>query len=184
MLTLKPDLPFVPVIETERLRLRAHRPSDFDHLYIMWRDERVYRYITGKPSGLSDTETRLTRAIGHWAAYGFGYWVVEEKEGSAFVGTVGFGQFRREITPSIDDMPEVGWVLSPRAHGRGYATEAARAAIAWGDMQFGARTTCCIFHPDHAASIRVAEKLGYTRWRIGQFNGEATPIYVRVAPAP
>lgn len=183
MLTLRTDLPFVPVIETERLRLREHRPSDFENLLAMWRDERVYRYITGEASGRSDAEARLIRAIGHWAAYGFGYWVVEERRGGAFVGTVGFGQFRREITPSIDDMPEVGWVLAPWAHGRGYATEAARDAVAWGDAHFGARATCCIFHPDHAASIRVAEKLGYTRWQTGQFNDEATLIFVRAAAA-
>lgn len=184
MLTLDRDLPRVPVIETDRLRLREHRLADFDTLHAMWSDERVYRYITGKPAHMSDTETRLTRAIGHWAAYGFGYWVVEEKTSAAFVGTVGFGQFRREITPSINDMPEIGWVLAPWAHGQGYATEAARAAIAWGDAHFGPLTTCCIFHPEHTASMRVAEKLGYTLWQIGRFNGEPTPIYARAAPTP
>lgn len=182
MLTLERALPPVPEIETDRLRLRAYRPDDFAALHAMWNDERCYRYITGKPARRSDTETRLTRAIGHWAAYGFGYWVVEENTGGAFVGTVGFGQFRRDITPPIDDMPEIGWVLTPWAHDRGYATEAARAALAWGDAHFGPHTTCCIFHPEHAASKRIAEKLGYTLWQIGRFNGEATPIYVRTAP--
>ncbi|MCD7061330.1 GNAT family N-acetyltransferase [Pelagibacterium xiamenense] len=183
MLALKRDLPFVPVVETERLRLREHRPDDFASLLTMWSDERVYRYITGKASGRSDAEARLVRAIGHWAAYGFGYWVVEDKGSGAFVGTVGFGQFRREITPVIDDMPAIGWVLAPSAHGQGFATEAAGAAVAWGDAHFGKHATCCIFHPDHAASIRVAEKLGYRRWQDGEFNGEAALICVRPAPA-
>jgi RimJ/RimL family protein N-acetyltransferase len=58
-------------------------------------------------------------------------------------------------------MPELGWALLPQFHGRGYATEALRAVLAWGDDHIAQRRTVCIIHPDNHPSFRVAEKLGY-----------------------
>jgi RimJ/RimL family protein N-acetyltransferase len=72
------------------------------------------------------------RYVGHWSWLGFGYWLVEEKTSGQFVGEVGFADYKREIEPSIDDVPEIGWVLVPAMYGRGYATESVRAAIDWG----------------------------------------------------
>ena len=63
---------------------------------------------------------------------GFGHWAVEEKASGDFIGDLGFADFKRDIQPSIQGLPELGWVLASRAHGKGYATEAVRAAIAWG----------------------------------------------------
>jgi RimJ/RimL family protein N-acetyltransferase len=58
-------------------------------------------------------------------------------------------------------MPELGWALCPWAQGKGYATEALKAAVAWGDANFEALRTVCIIHRDNQRSFRVAEKLGY-----------------------
>ncbi len=55
----------------------------------------------------------------------------------------------------------MGWVLSPAAHGRGLATEAARAALDWLDSRSGPQRTACIIDPPNVGSIRVASKLGY-----------------------
>jgi RimJ/RimL family protein N-acetyltransferase len=104
---------------------------------------------------------RLLRYVGHWAALQYGYWVVREKATGAFVGEVGFADFRREMKPSIEGLPETGWVLSPSAHGKGYATEAVRAALAWGDRAFHGKKTVCLIDPSNTASIRVADKCGY-----------------------
>ena len=52
------------------------------------------------------------------------------------MGEAGRAEFQREMTPSIAGVPEVGWVLSPQFHGKGYGTEAVRAACAWGDGRF------------------------------------------------
>jgi RimJ/RimL family protein N-acetyltransferase len=60
---------------------------------------------------------------------GFGFWVVREKSTGRFVGEVGLANFRRDIEPSLGESKEAGWVLSPWAHGKGFATEAVRAAL-------------------------------------------------------
>jgi len=92
---------------------------------------------------------------------GFGYWAVEEMATGRFIGELGFAERTRDIHPSIEGMPELGWVLMAEAHGKGYATEALRAAVAWGDRHFVSTCTVCIIHPDNRASFRVADKLGY-----------------------
>jgi RimJ/RimL family protein N-acetyltransferase len=174
----------VPVIETERLRLRGHRPEDFADSAAMWADPTVIRYIGGKPLSEEDVWGRLLRYMGHWAWTGFGYWLMEEKATSKFVGEVGFSDWKREIEPSLRGVPEVGWVLATRVHGKGYATEAARAAIAWGDANIRSAQpalgrTVCIIHPEHAQSIRVATKCGFKEVQRTTYKGEPTILFAR-----
>src|SRR5579884_382617 len=124
-----------PVIETARLRLRPHRASDFEDSAAMWADPLVTRYIGGRASTRPQSWQRVLTYIGHWHAMGYGYWVVEEKNAGTFAGEIGFADFKRDIAPSMQNVPEVGFALVSRVHGMGYATEALRAVIAWGDVQ-------------------------------------------------
>jgi RimJ/RimL family protein N-acetyltransferase len=111
---------------------------------------------------------------------GYGYWAVEEKVSDRYVGELGFADFKRDIQPSIEGMPEMGWALVPRAHGKGYATEALRAAVSWGDSHFGLLRTVCIIHRDNHQSFRVAEKLGYkTLFNYAAGDGESHAILIR-----
>src|SRR5215467_10459093 len=167
----------VPTIETQRLCLRGPRPEDFRDSAALWSDPVVTRFTSGKPLSEEEVWGRLLRYAGHWAWMGFGYWIVEEKATRRFAGEVGFSDWKREMKPSLQGLPELGWVLASRVHGQGYATEAARAAIQWADSHFGkralssgseggensiapeVRSACmtCIIHPEHVRSIRVAE---------------------------
>jgi RimJ/RimL family protein N-acetyltransferase len=174
----------VPVIETERLRLRGHRPEDFAESAAMWADPVVTRYIGGKPLTEEDVWARLLRYVGHWAWMGFGYWVVEEKASGDFAGEVGLSDWKREIEPSLKGVPEVGWVLATRAHGKGYAREAVRAVIAWGDANVSTANAVlarmvCIIHPEHVRSIRVAEKCGFQQVQRTTYQGEPTILFFR-----
>jgi len=151
----------------------------------MWADPIVTRYIGGKPSSEEESWTRLLRYVGHWALLGFGYWVVEEKATGNFIGEVGYADYKRNLgdpslkgTPEIDT-PEIGWVLAPQSHGKGYATEAVRAVIAWGDGHFGPSRTHCLIHPENLPSIRVAEKCGYREFQLTTYNGHLTTVFVR-----
>jgi len=91
------------------------------------------------------------------------------------VGQVGFADPRREIVPSLDGTPEAGWVLAPWAHGKGYATEAVLATVAWADINLSHPESVCLIRPENVASLRVAEKAGYLPWVIGLMaDGETT----------
>ena len=169
----------VPVIETERLILRGHRLDDFATVAAMWADPIVTRFIGGKPSTREESWSRLTRYVGHWQLLGFGYWAVEVKGEGQHIGDVGFADWKRDIVPSLEGMPEAGWVFAPQVHGRGVATEAVKAFVAWGDRHFQGKTTTCIIAPENTASIGVAEKCGYREFCRGDFKGSPTIQYRR-----
>jgi RimJ/RimL family protein N-acetyltransferase len=172
----------VPVIVTERLILRGHRLADAPAAAAMWADPLVVRYIGGTPSTAQGAWIKLLTYVGHWSLLGFGYWALEEKATGTFVGELGFADFKRELEPSISDAPELGWALAPHAHGRGYATEAVRAAVAWGDAHWGSARTVCMIDPENVASIRVAEKCGYRELARTTYKGAATSLFARGGP--
>jgi RimJ/RimL family protein N-acetyltransferase len=174
----------IPVIATARLTLRGHRLDDFEASFAMWSDPVVTRYIGGKPSTEQQTWSRLMSYAGHWSLMGFGYWVAEETSTGRFAGELGFANFHRDIAPSMRDAPELGWALAPHFHGKGYATEAVRAAVAWGDVHFGRARTVCLISPDNAASIRVAQKCGYAVFERTLFNEQPTLFLERGGAAP
>ncbi|MEO8727353.1 MAG: GNAT family N-acetyltransferase, partial [Acidobacteriaceae bacterium] len=80
---------------------------------------------------------------------------------------------------SIQDLPEMGWVLARTMQGKGYATEAVRAALAWGDTRFESMRTVCIVDPDNLSSIHVAEKCGYREFERTTYKGHPTIVFAR-----
>ena len=168
----------VPIIETERLKLRGHTIEDASNVTALWSNAEVTRYIGGKPHTAEECWARLLRYVGHWSLLGFGYWVVEEKAAGEFVGEVGFSNSKREIEPPLGAV-EVGWVLTPAKHGLGYATEAVQAVLDWGREHFGPAPVACLIHPEHHASIRVAQKCGFTRLQLGIYKGDPVLIFDR-----
>jgi len=169
----------IPVLETERLRLRAHTLADLPAYCKLWADPRVVRYIGTKPNTVEESWSRMLRNAGHWALLGFGSWLVEEKSTGDFVGEVGLFNYKRDIEPPLGDVPEIGWILKPDKHGRGYATEAVHALLAWGSSRFTSSQTACIIHPDNEASLRVAEKCGFRLSHSTVFRGNPAQVLMR-----
>jgi RimJ/RimL family protein N-acetyltransferase len=168
----------IPQLETERLILRAHRIDDFAECAMMWGDPAVTRYIGGQPFTAEEVWSRLLRYVGHWHLLGFGYWIIHERASGLFVGEVGFADFHREISPQLD-APEIGWALATWAHGRGLATEAVRAALAWADAHLSTSRTVCLIDPDNTPSLRVAQKCGFREWQRTTYKGSPTVLYER-----
>ena len=185
--------PLAPALETERLTLRGHTLADFDESAAMWADAEVARYIGGRPSTAEEAWARVLRYAGLWALVGYGYWVVRERGSGRFVGEVGLADFRRDLADLTPDLrvrlaavPEAGWVVAPWAHGRGFATEAVRAALAWGDAHVPsgagrAARTMCLIAPENAASIQVAERCGFREAARVAYKGADTLVFVRGA---
>ncbi len=162
----------VPILETERLRMRGFAGDDFPFFRAMWADPEVTRFIGGKPKSVEQSWTTFLKMIGHWSVMGYGYWAVEEKSSGALIGEVGFVDYKRPIMPSLKGEPEIGWVLAPAGHGKGYATEAALAAVRWGDEYFDGARMSCIIDVGHDASIGVAEKCGFKETVRTRYGGE------------
>jgi RimJ/RimL family protein N-acetyltransferase len=169
----------IPILETARLVLCGHRAADLDDSLALWSDPEVVRYISGKPSGREDVWARLLRYVGHWALAGYGMWQVRERAGGRFVGEVGLADFQRDLAFSFDGAPEAAWVLAPWAHGRGYATEAMTAALAWSAAAHP--RTVCIISPGNLPSLRVAARLGYRELGRADYRGHEVIVFERHA---
>jgi len=169
----------VPELLSDRLRLRGHTLDDFEACAALWGDPVVTRHIGGRPSARDEVWSRLLRYVGHWALLGYGFWLIEERESGAFVGEIGFADFKRGLSPEFDAHREMGWALAPSAHGKGYASEAAAACLAWGDAQFSKATIVCMIDPENAPSIRVAQKAGFTEFARADFRGGTTVLFRR-----
>lgn len=174
----------VPQLETADLLLRGPRITDLPEYAAMLRDPACYRFIGGQPVDEENTWRRMLAQQGHWALLGYGSWTVAEKATGRFVGTVGFFDVQRDLTPSIKGTPEAGWVLAAHAHGRGYATQAVQAAHAWADVHFPAGRTVCIIDPGNEASLRVAAKFGYHEFARSPYHGEEIVLLERFRTSP
>jgi len=96
----------------------------------------------------------LAMVVGHWALRGYGLWAVEERASGVMVGRIGF--WNPEGWPGF----ELGWMLRRSFWGRGYATEAARTALQHAFTEMNQEKVISLIHPENAASIRVAQRLG------------------------
>jgi len=170
-------------IETERLILRVLEATDFEDYAAMMADAGSFRFSERGPMGRDEAWTRLLRHVGHWAVLGWGLFAVEDKSTGRFVGEVGLGDFRRCLATPYDSAPEAGWTIAPEWQGRGYATEAMQAALAWIRERLGAERTVCLIHADNAASLRVAAKLGFRTFAHCRYRGYDALLFERIAEA-
>jgi RimJ/RimL family protein N-acetyltransferase len=162
----------IPTLTTERLRLRGFQPSDHQPLAAIQADPEVLRYIAdGQPLTPAASWRSLALHVGHWYLRGYGNWAVVERATGRMIGRVGL--WNPEGWPGL----EVGWLLARDQWGKGYATEAARAAVHHAFTTLDADHVISVIRQDNVASIRVAEKIGETYERTAQVNGREACIY-------
>ena len=171
--------PSTPLLETERLILRAFRVDDLKALTSIWSQEAVVRFIGGKPLTREDTWRKSLAASAQWSLLGFGYWMVDLKAENRLVGQLGFADFKRDMTPGIEGEPEFGYVFDSAVHGRGLALEAGVAALRWSDLHLDAPSVPAIISPENLASIRLAERLGFEREPDTEYRDEKVALFRR-----
>ena len=143
-------------IQTERLRLRAHRPDDLQALLDYYSDPEVARYIPWEPWSRADAETHLQKRLGRTGIDGPGSalgLVVEREE--RVVGDV-------VLWPADETLArgEVGWALHPAATGHGYATEAVQALLGLAFGTYGMRRVIAEVDARNTVSARLCERVG------------------------
>ena len=171
----------VPAIETARLRLRGFNTADVTAQTAMLGDPEVVRYRGGQAQSREQAWRRLLAGAGMWPVLGYGYWAVERLADGVMIGQVGFGDFKRDLDPSIEGVPEMGWVFASGAHGQGYATEAAMAALEWGDRMLPGHSFAAIIDPANQPSIRLARKLGFGEGQHARYEGAPILLFRRPA---
>ena len=164
-----------PELVTARLRLRSFREGDADAFAAMNADPAVMEHF---PSALSrEASDRLVDAIVEgWDRNGFGLWAIERADDGEFLGFTGLSRpsFEAHFTPAV----EVGWRFARAAWGQGYATEAARAALAFGfdtAGDGGLDEIVSFTVPANARSRHVMERIGMTRDPADDFDHPRLP---------
>jgi len=157
----------MPELRTPRLLLRHWQETDLPAFAAMNADPEVRRWFPGTQTR-DESDATARHLERHFASHGFGFWAVEVNDGAAFVGFVGLQHvnFEAPFAPAV----EIGWRLA-RAHwGKGYAAEAARAALAYAFGPLGLREIVSFAVAGNNASRRVMERIGMRRDVDGDFE--------------
>lgn len=148
----------IPVIETERLRLRPLNEDDIPEWErLIYADPEVTRYLPGADATpLERTQRTYRHFTDHWPRYGYGEWAVTDRDSGVFLGQAGLNR--------IADLneTELDYALARHAWGRGLATEAAAAAVRFAFETVGLPRLIGFVMPAHVASRRVLERLGFS----------------------
>ncbi|MCM3921610.1 GNAT family N-acetyltransferase [Frankia sp. AiPs1] len=171
MMTTKTVEKAIPTLTTERLTLRPLDNADVSGFVEIWSDPEFTRYIGGRCDPDSVWHA-MAGNIGCWALTGVGPWAVVEQSTGTLVGRAGL--WTEPGWPGI----EAVWFIRRDRWGRGYAREAATAAIDWVFAQRpDLAEVVSIILPENAASVRVAERLGMTSQRLEFLHGEHHAVY-------
>lgn len=149
----RPALVGVPVLETERLRLRGLQADDFDTFAAFAASARS-AYVGG-PNGRALAWRGFCHVTGHWVHRGYGVFAICDKATGEPLGTT--GPWFPEGWPE----PEIAWTIwAPDAEGKGYAFEAATAARAYAYGVLGWSTAISLIDPANARSAALARRMG------------------------
>jgi RimJ/RimL family protein N-acetyltransferase len=156
------------IFRTPRLVLRHWREADREAFAALNADPEV-TWDLGGPLSRAESDAKFDRYVATFARHGFARWAIEDVEGQ-FVGYAG-------VMPSSPDHTlrphvEIGWRLAHTAWGKGYATEAARAALSDFFARTGFAEVLSYTSADNARSQAVMERLGLRRERSLDFSGQ------------
>jgi RimJ/RimL family protein N-acetyltransferase len=164
--------PTIPEIRTDRLMLRGWRHADRGRFAELNADPQVAEFLGG-PLDRDASDALVDRILVRWDSDGHGLWAVERVEDGRFLGFVGLAapSFDAVFSPCV----EVGWRLAREAWGRGYATEAARAALRFGFVELDLDEIVSFTTVANVRSRAVMERLGMTRDPVDDFDHPSFP---------
>ena len=147
----------IPTIVSTRLDLRPWVAEDAGELFTILHEKDILRYFPDQsPPSHEKVEGYIEHHLNHWAQFGYGHWAVVSRDSGQLLGWNGL-----EYLPELKET-EVAYLLSRQVWGRGYATEAAVAALRFGFEQVHLESIIGLVHPGNTGSVRVLEKSGLT----------------------
>ncbi len=167
------------MIETERLILAEWRDAHRDAIAAINADPVVMRYFVA-PMTRAESDAQVDRQIAAQAEHGFCFWAVERKANGVLLGLAGLKTGAPE-TPIGNDL-EIGWRLGRHGWGEGYASEAARAALAHGFRDSTVARIAAITTTDNLKSRAVMERIGMVYDPSCDFEHPAVPVGNPVRP--
>jgi RimJ/RimL family protein N-acetyltransferase len=163
-----------PVVElrTERLLLRGWRDGDREPFAALNADAEVMEHFPA-PLTRSESDALVEMNVAHFSRHPFGLWAVEVVDSGTFIGFTGLAEwaFEAHFMPAV----EVGWRLARPAWGHGYATEAARAALAFGFEVCDLDEIVSFTSVPNTRSRAVMARLGLTRDPADDFDHPKMP---------
>ena len=167
------------MLETERLVLRGFVEADLADHWAILSDPVVMKHFAGAVFGREESFRRLLGGVGLWQLQGTGLLAADRKTDGKLIGHVGLFDYHREITPSIEGVPELGYIFAAEVHGQGFAREACEALLGWADRTLNASETVAIIAPDNGPSIKLAQRLNYERQPDGVYRDETVSLWRR-----
>ncbi|NNF57983.1 MAG: GNAT family N-acetyltransferase [Rhodothermaceae bacterium] len=147
----------LPVLDTQRLRLRHPRPADADAVLAIFGDPTAMRYWSHEPfEDLEAAQNYLATIDEGFAERTLFQWAITELGADDLIGTVTLLHWDRP-----NRRAEVGYMLSPSHWGKGYASEAVRAVLCFGFEAMDLHRVEAELDPRNEASARLLERLGF-----------------------
>jgi ribosomal-protein-alanine N-acetyltransferase len=165
-------------LETERLVLQGWSAPAREALAALNADPLVMEFFPAVQSR-AETDELVDRIEAGFAEHGFGLWAVQRRDTGEFVGFTGL--ITRPDGTALAGEVEVGWRLARSAWGSGFASEAARAALAYGFDVAELPTVMSTTARTNVRSWRVMERLGMLRDRAADFDHPALPRGIHCA---
>jgi ribosomal-protein-alanine N-acetyltransferase len=166
-------------VETERLLLREWREDDLEPFAALNADPVVMEHF---PNTLTrvESDALVGRINAHFADHGYGLWALEVRDTGEFIGFTGLAwqTYPAHFTPAV----EIGWRLQQSAWGHGYASEAARAALAVGFENAGLAEIVSLTAVTNVRSQRVMQRIGMTHDPADDFAHPNIPDGHRLQP--
>lgn len=160
---------YIPVVTTQRLRLRAPKLEDLPRLNAFFASSRSY--MVGGPLDEREVHRRMMSMIGTWALRGHGMWHIADKNTDEVLGATGI-----IFAPGWHE-PELGWSVMAEAEGKGLAFEAARAARHYAAHHLGQDGVISYIDPANNRSSALAKRMGAKIEREATFLDKTVNIW-------
>jgi len=145
------------ILETDRLILRTWADSDLQPMHEINQDPKVMEYFPGLQD-LKATKNFISKVNNHFDKHGYSLYACLRKDSNQFIGFIGLliADFEAHFTPAT----EIGWRLSSKHWGQGFATEGAKAVLDYAFKELKVPEIVSFTAKDNSKSMRVMHKIG------------------------